>query len=99
MVLKCILLLGIPAIAVYSAPIYTITNLGTLGGTSSSAYGINNKGVTVGSSTLPGEYDRAFVRTSGISQLNASGANTSTARAINSTGDVAGTTYTFAGAQ
>jgi len=48
------------------APQYAITDLGTLGGTFSLAYGINNRGQIDGFSTLPGDtVEHSFIRKSG----------------------------------
>jgi probable HAF family extracellular repeat protein len=49
--------------AVASAPHYVVTDLGTLGGSFSLAYGINNRGQIAGFATLPGDaVEHSFVR-------------------------------------
>lgn len=70
----------------------TMTNLGTLGGTTSYAYAINNAGVVVGSSTTKGNTrTRATVWQGGrIKALTDLGGRSSAAKAISSNGFVAG---------
>ncbi|HEX8521246.1 MAG TPA: hypothetical protein VF669_03250 [Tepidisphaeraceae bacterium] len=47
--------------AAFAEPTYTVTNIGTLGGTSSSANDINNRGQVVGGSTDASGASRAFL--------------------------------------
>ena len=70
-----------------------MTDLGTLGGSVSMAYSINDSGVVVGeASTASGEM-HAFVWQSGaIKDLGVAG-ETSSARGINSRGDIVGVAY------
>ncbi len=82
------------------SPLYLVTDLGTLGGSKSTGYAINNQGTVVGAARLPSDSDSAFVFSGGhISALTASGATSSQANGINSSGQVAGTVHTLSGAQ
>lgn len=71
---------------------YTITDLGTLGGSSSSALAINNEGQVVGRSTLPGDtVTGAFLWQDGaMTDLGSLGGTFNTANGINRAGDVVG---------
>lgn len=71
---------------------YSITNIGTLGGTSSSAYGINNNGQVIGSSDITGNTaSHAFLYSDGTMQdLGSLGGNSSIAYGINNNGQVVG---------
>ena len=72
---------------------WTITDLGTLGGTSSYASGINNRGQVVGASALAGDVSHhAFLYTNGgMYDLGTLGGASSSASGINAQGQVAGT--------
>lgn len=68
-------------------------DLGTLGGTTSTATAINDNGVVVGDAYLSGNrFDHAFIWTAGdgIVDLTPDATTSAQARAINSAGDVAG---------
>jgi probable HAF family extracellular repeat protein len=81
---------------------WTITDLGTLGGPESIAYGVNDAGVIVGQAQIPGrtgaEYFKAFLYRDGqlqdLGTLGATASNhytvLSEARGINAVGQVAG---------
>jgi len=81
-----------PAVrAVVAAGTQTITDLGTLGGASSVAYGINASGSVVGRSDTRAGYPHAFLWQGGtMTDLAPQSVLTSTATAINATGQVAG---------
>jgi probable HAF family extracellular repeat protein len=49
------------ALAIAQTPHYTVTDLGTLGGTSSTAYGINYAGRAAGAASLPNGNTHAFL--------------------------------------
>jgi len=77
--------------AVVAAGGQTITDLGTLGGASSVAYGINASGSVVGRSDTRAGYPHAFLWQGGtMTDLAPLSVLTSTATAINATGQVAG---------
>jgi probable HAF family extracellular repeat protein len=70
-----------------------MSDLGTLGGQGSGAYGINNTGQVVGeTATIPGSYiTRAFLYSNGtMTDLGTLGGTTSWAYGINNTGQVVG---------
>ncbi len=72
---------------------YTVTDLGTLGGSETTAAGINNSGVVVGQSYLvPGEGDRhAYAWIAGsLNDLGTLGGVVSGATAINNNGQIVG---------
>ena len=73
----------------FAAPMYLITDLGTLGGSYSKATGINQNGQVCGeSAALAGGYTHAFVWTpgQGMRDLNTQGDHYGTASGINNTG-------------
>lgn len=77
-------------------PRYEVVDLGTLGGSYSSAYGINESGQVVGvSQTVTGQL-RAFVwdKATGMIDLGTLGGNVSGAYAINDTGRIVGSART-----
>jgi probable HAF family extracellular repeat protein len=77
--------------AATNAVTYTITDLGTFGGTYSQANGINNAGQVVGHATLTSETAHAFLYTSGsLLDLGTLGGDSSTASAVNDSGQVVG---------
>ena len=75
-----------------SAHAATITDLGTLGGTSSNATGINASGQVVGTSALAGDKVlHAFLYSAGrMTDLGTLGGTTSSARGINDSGQIVG---------
>jgi probable HAF family extracellular repeat protein len=79
---------------------YTITDLGTLGGSSSYAYGINSLGAVVGWANTASGDQHAFLYSNGVmSDLGTLGGSISEARAINDQGQVVGSANTADGVQ
>jgi probable HAF family extracellular repeat protein len=74
---------------------YTVTHLGTLGGSHSAAYGINNSGAVVGYASLSGSKNHAFIWSSGTGMVDIDDpANMeSGASKINDAGQVVGRTH------
>ncbi|MCX5671716.1 MAG: PEP-CTERM sorting domain-containing protein [Planctomycetota bacterium] len=71
---------------------YTVTDLGTLGGTQSDAYDVNNAGQVVGYLLIPGGIQHAFLWQDGtMRDLGTLGGENSNAYAINDSGQVVGT--------
>jgi probable HAF family extracellular repeat protein len=75
---------------------YTVTDLGTLGGTFGSAIDVNNKGSVVGFATLPGDVEsHAFLWSKGIKRdLGTLGGPNSSAIFLNERDDVSGSAET-----
>lgn len=81
------------ASAGFAGPIYNVTDLGTLGGSTAAAFGISGNGWTAGAAATPSGYDHAFVNFgSGLVDLTG-GSNSAqgSAAGVNSAGTVAGT--------
>lgn len=78
----------------FGATIYSVTDLGTLGGTSSFGTAINDAGKAVGYSTLAGGETRAFLWTvgGGMQNLGVLGAGNSQAFDINNNDNIVGVT-------
>ncbi len=56
----------VPGVVSLDAGPYTLTDLGTLGGSGSTANAINNSGQVVGSSYVPNNVERAFLYSGGV---------------------------------
>lgn len=78
-------------LSISAAPLYGVTDLGTLGGTQTYASGINNSGQVVGTSELPDSSSHAFLYSDGrMTDLGTLGGFGSFAVDINDRGQVAG---------
>ena len=77
-------------------PRYTVTDLGTLGGTFGAANAVNNGGSVVGFATLPGDTEgHAFLWSKGMtSNLGTLGGPNSTATFLNERGEITGAAET-----
>ena len=83
----------------FAAALYFVTDLGTLGGLTSVANGINNKGQVVGSADTTNGSGHAFLYDSGhMTDLGTLGGSTSGASAINDNGQIVGAAYSASGA-
>ena len=82
-------------VAQAAPPLYSITDLGSFGGTFATATGINNSGQIVGYSDLVGNTaEHAFLYSGGvISDLGTLGGTNSTAFGINNKGQAVGGAY------
>jgi len=97
------LLLGTATSNAWGAVLYTVTDLGTLGGTASGAWGVNNSGQVVGWAATSGGVWHAF-RTAANQPINtatddlgALDSSSSQAWGINDSGQVVGFSYTSGG--
>jgi probable HAF family extracellular repeat protein len=95
--LSCLLVPCLVAAGLAQTQPYTIIDLGTLGGTSTVAWGINASGQVVGVANLSGDTAHHAFRTAANSPINPStddlgtlGGASSTARKINASGQVVG---------
>jgi probable HAF family extracellular repeat protein len=93
--MRIICLLLISAALVAGSTIYSITDLGGMGGSSSTAFAINADGTVVGWASTPTGADQAFVSTNGgaLQKLSTPSASDSFAYGINASGAMAGTSY------
>ncbi len=81
-----------------AGPRYAITDLGTLGGSSSGAYGINDEGQVVGWSATSGGNTHAFLWEDGVmTDLGTLGGQMSRANDINDAGQIVGMALTSSG--
>jgi probable HAF family extracellular repeat protein len=93
--MKAILLLLCAAGVASAGSIFTVTDLGSLGGPAAQAFGLNASGVAVGSATSSFGYTHAFSSFGfGITDLSINtGATEGIASAINSSGEIVGTQF------
>ena len=92
--MKAFGLLLVFAAAAFGDPIYTIANLGGLGGSSATGYAINSSGAVAGWGQSTSGGQQAFVSTSaGLSALPLGSGTESYAYGINNGGTVVGNTY------
>ena len=98
-ILAALALLSLVGRSVWGETLYTVTDLGTLGGPNSIANGINDSGQVVGQASTTGGASHAFLYTNGtMTDLGTvSGRDWSSARAVNSGGQVVGYAYDSAG--
>jgi probable HAF family extracellular repeat protein len=78
-----------------AVPLYTVTDLGSLGGSTAQAFGLNSSGLAVGGATTPFGFTHAFSSTgNGIADLtlNTTAAEGSAA-GVNASGQIVGTQY------
>jgi probable HAF family extracellular repeat protein len=87
--MKLILLIPIFGVACFAGPIYTLADLGTLGGAMAAATSVNDLGQAAGTMVDPSGYMHAF--SSSLSLTSA--ANEAEAAGINNGGQVAGTQF------
>lgn len=90
-----ILLFACAAGVVSAGPIFSVTDLGSLGGTAAQAFGLNAAGDVVGAASNPFGYTHAFSNFgNGMNDLTFNtGASEGTASGINSSGRIVGTQY------
>ena len=80
--------------ALAGGPVYTVVDLGTLGGSSAVAFKINDSGAVVGWATTPFNDQRAFLASgSGAMQDLYPSASGASAQGINSSGTIVGISY------
>src|SRR5258708_17954298 len=79
-------------------PFFSITDVGTLGGASATGYAISNSGIVAGFAENSSGNQSAFSYNGQLTPLPATGALSSQATGVNSSGVVAGTVFTAAGA-
>jgi probable HAF family extracellular repeat protein len=92
--MRIIALLLVSTAILTADPVYFVTNLGGLGGSSSIAYRINGSGASVGWAETPGGVNRGFLASNGSWQdVSQPSSSDSYAYGINSTGTIAGTSY------
>src|SRR2546423_8593310 len=82
------------ALAAPAAQAVTVNDLGTLGGTRSSGFKINNHGGVIGYSTLAGDFADSAFYFDGTMHTVGLGGSTSTASDLNEAGQVAGGGFT-----
>ena len=102
--LRILTLVGLVAASMahmQATPVYGVTDLGTLGGTSSTGYSINASGQVVGQASTASGDSHAFVYAAqAMGDLGVlSGGFQSQANGIDASGQVAGTSYSSGGAQ
>src|SRR3977135_3066219 len=78
----------------HAATIYSVVNLGGLGGTTSVAHGISNNGIATGWATTASNANHAFSASSGsLQDLTPAGTGNAYALAINDAGQMVGSSY------
>jgi len=82
----------------HAAATYAVTDLGTLGGSASEAYGLNNSGQVVGWARTAAGAQHAFLYSAGVmTDLGSLGGGSSLARDVNNSGRVVGDSWTSSG--
>jgi probable HAF family extracellular repeat protein len=98
--LAALLVAGPAAQPPVPSPSYTVTDLGTLGGPTSEANAINNRGQVAGVADLPDGRHHAFLWENGrMRDLGTLGGKNSEARKINNKGQIVGVAETRTGAE
>jgi probable HAF family extracellular repeat protein len=91
LIVLAVLSLGTSRLAAVQNPVYTITDLGTLGGTTTVANKINNCGEVVGTARLASGQQHAYLYRNGVMQdLGTLGGNLTEPAGINIRGQVVG---------
>lgn len=93
-----VLVLCVCQSSVFAAPSYNVIEIGTLGGSKSYAWDINDSGQVVGSSLTSSGQSHAFLyENGGMTDLGTLGGIGSIAEAINNSGQVAGRSLNSSG--